>query len=532
MMTPKEATEGLLKAAQEGNTAQIKLYLSEGADVHARSKIANKTALHLVMEKGDVAAVNALLAAGADMESKDQYGNNALYCAAFFGRKDIAIILLLRGADYRSVSSADHCTPLQIAKNHGHPDIAALMNEEAIARLRQEVLEEPLHLSTAVESKQAIITAIKSRQVDALYELLRTETGLTLFYSNRGEEGARDVGDAGIRVIAEAIGRGGLALEKLVFWDVGITDDGAVALCRELSHIPVKHLQFSYNRITDTGAQVLAELLPPELEHLDLGANQITDHGARSIAAAVRGHRHLKHIHLGCDRVTPASIPAFIDALEENTSLVELVGTNYFFTQDATLAALLQRNKESIPTPVVSTVTDSSTQSETDLGRGRVEGGAEAPPLESAKTYSERELQAVDQLVENVILGALSGLPSSADYKAVSGAHMYGQLSSDKERLLRDELRDCICKSRIYADSSQLTVAQESQLLYGVTEVVRKYLRYEPRKRLHLFPEPDHVHTTIKKGKILGHAPLRAEIDDVIEQVRKAEKIKEAVVKP
>lgn len=50
------------------------------------------------METGNEDAVRALLEGGANIEAKNGWGNNALYCAAFFGLLEIAKLYITKGS--------------------------------------------------------------------------------------------------------------------------------------------------------------------------------------------------------------------------------------------------------------------------------------------------------------------------------------------------------------------------------------------------------------------------------------------------
>ncbi len=72
---------------------------------------------------GNVKAVSAQLAAGADINGRGSIGNTTpLVIAAIYGQKDVAALLIKKGADL-SISSDDGATPLLIAAFFGHRDI-------------------------------------------------------------------------------------------------------------------------------------------------------------------------------------------------------------------------------------------------------------------------------------------------------------------------------------------------------------------------------------------------------------------------
>lgn len=250
-------------------------------------------------------------------------------------------------------------------------------------------------------SKQdEIIEAVRQRNADRLYELLRNETELSLNYSSRGAEGARDVGNDGAKVVAQAWAKG-LRLTQITFWDTGIGDEGAQALSEVLQHDKhLKLIRFSYNKIGDIGAGILGKALVTNttLETLDLGANDsITDHGAIQIAEALLKNNNLKFIHLGCPRVTTACIPHFIEALQKNnTSLIDLWKDGDIFSKNEVLGKLLQRNKNLAN--ILSQLSNPEL-SELDLsskGMGDLEAKAIANKLKINRTLTHLNLSSND----------------------------------------------------------------------------------------------------------------------------------------
>lgn len=77
---------------------------------------------------GVTGAVRSRLEGGADMEDRSDDGYTALHFAAYFGRLEVARLLLERGADPNAVASnQSRVTPLHSAVAGRHRDLAGLL---------------------------------------------------------------------------------------------------------------------------------------------------------------------------------------------------------------------------------------------------------------------------------------------------------------------------------------------------------------------------------------------------------------------
>jgi ankyrin repeat protein len=65
-------------------------------------------------EEGNVEAVKQHLAAGTDVNAKDMFGSTPLHGASTLGRKEIAELLIAKGADVNAEFDADGLTPLDL----------------------------------------------------------------------------------------------------------------------------------------------------------------------------------------------------------------------------------------------------------------------------------------------------------------------------------------------------------------------------------------------------------------------------------
>ena len=86
-------------------------------------------AIHDAAKAGDLATVTALLNANPNLvSSKDSDGDTPLHIAAYKGYKDIAKLLLGKGADVNA-KNEDGDTPLHMAADKGNKDVAELLRQ-------------------------------------------------------------------------------------------------------------------------------------------------------------------------------------------------------------------------------------------------------------------------------------------------------------------------------------------------------------------------------------------------------------------
>jgi len=107
----------------------VRVLIAAGADVSAPSRNRMRvTALHSAIAGRDRESALALIAAGADVNAKQQDDFTALHEAAQNGDREVAEALLAAGAD-PSLSLTGGERPADLARTHGHPDIAQLLEQ-------------------------------------------------------------------------------------------------------------------------------------------------------------------------------------------------------------------------------------------------------------------------------------------------------------------------------------------------------------------------------------------------------------------
>jgi uncharacterized protein len=114
---------GLGYACFFGHAGLAKLLLDSGADVNlaARNGLA-VSPLHSAVARDDASLVELLLARGANPNAHEGSGMTPLHTAAGHGNRDV--IAMLRAAGARAIPAKDGRTPADIAREHGHAELA------------------------------------------------------------------------------------------------------------------------------------------------------------------------------------------------------------------------------------------------------------------------------------------------------------------------------------------------------------------------------------------------------------------------
>jgi ankyrin repeat protein len=104
------------------------LLLDTGADPKRASRNALRVSpLHSAVSAGHGAIAALLLERGADPDLEEANGMTPLHTAAGTGNREIVTLLLHAGAN-RAHPSHDGRTPAAIARQYGHPDLAAQLD--------------------------------------------------------------------------------------------------------------------------------------------------------------------------------------------------------------------------------------------------------------------------------------------------------------------------------------------------------------------------------------------------------------------
>ncbi|CAB3978044.1 dynein regulatory complex subunit 5-like [Paramuricea clavata] len=123
-----------------------------------------------------------------------------------------------------------------------------------------------------------------------------------------------------------------------------VDDDKArVLISHLLDHPSLTTLDFSHNKIGDSGARAIGKLMNGrcQLAHINLLDNKIKSHGGRAIAHALGKNTTLRTMNMRLNRLGDDGGQAMCKALAKNTTLVELnLGSNDL--GEPTAAALAQ----------------------------------------------------------------------------------------------------------------------------------------------------------------------------------------------
>jgi uncharacterized protein len=137
----------IVLAAEGGHTNVVQELIGRGANVDARRPGA-ESALMTATVHGHFAIVQQLLAAGADTSQANHWGKTALHLAAVYGHADIARQLLVAGAD-TYVQDEDSHTPKDIAQG----ELLALICEAEDERFQNDLKGYNRGLDRAVNVK-------------------------------------------------------------------------------------------------------------------------------------------------------------------------------------------------------------------------------------------------------------------------------------------------------------------------------------------------------------------------------------------
>jgi cytohesin len=110
----------LFKAVKDGDFEDVAKCLEEGASLNARN-LNGWTPLDVAASNGDKEMAELLIAKGADVN-----GGVALHVAARHGYKHVAEFLIAKGADINA-KSKDGDTPIYLAAWKGHKDVVELL---------------------------------------------------------------------------------------------------------------------------------------------------------------------------------------------------------------------------------------------------------------------------------------------------------------------------------------------------------------------------------------------------------------------
>ena len=119
-------------AAWDGDIEQVRLLISQGADVNARGRNGD-AAIHVAAWARQADAVELLIQKGAEVDAKDTNGYTALYYAVWFGDTKTTRVLVANGADLDYLPEGDpegEWPPLYYVLSRNEKDLVELMVEK------------------------------------------------------------------------------------------------------------------------------------------------------------------------------------------------------------------------------------------------------------------------------------------------------------------------------------------------------------------------------------------------------------------
>ena len=105
----------------------LSLFLAKGASVDSRNR-SGETAIHYAILKGNIAGLRFLIEHGADVNAINKLGETSLHYAVRQKQKEAVLALLDANAD-RSLASAEHCLPIDIASQTGFEEVREILLE-------------------------------------------------------------------------------------------------------------------------------------------------------------------------------------------------------------------------------------------------------------------------------------------------------------------------------------------------------------------------------------------------------------------
>lgn len=131
MATEITADKEMIKAVKSGNTARVVELLDGSPALIQAQDNEGSTPLHHAAWKGHKEMAALLLERGADVHAQNRvghWGGTPLHAAAHANQRAIAELLIQRGADVRAVSGNGR-TPLQETTIHNATSVAKLLRE-------------------------------------------------------------------------------------------------------------------------------------------------------------------------------------------------------------------------------------------------------------------------------------------------------------------------------------------------------------------------------------------------------------------
>ena len=112
--SPPDWDDSLEQAAERGDAAETKAFLSSGGDPNAVKQPGGWPLISVVAKNGHTEALEALVEGGADLNARELGGHTALAFSAKEGHVGPVRVLIGAGADV-DLPNRNGCTPLHLA---------------------------------------------------------------------------------------------------------------------------------------------------------------------------------------------------------------------------------------------------------------------------------------------------------------------------------------------------------------------------------------------------------------------------------
>jgi len=152
-------------AAMGGDLVKVQALLKDNPDLVFSKDNKGMSPLHWAAQAGHKDVAELLLAKGADVNAMDNEGRMPLHLAGRQGRRDVTELLLANGADVNAKNN-DGRTPLHLAASMGRQDIVILLlANKADVNAKTTDGQTPLHLAASM-GRQDIVNLLLADKAD------------------------------------------------------------------------------------------------------------------------------------------------------------------------------------------------------------------------------------------------------------------------------------------------------------------------------------------------------------------------------
>lgn len=152
----REDIQAFMSAGSSGDIPAMKKFVKKFPGyIDAGRSAGDYNTLMWSSKAGKISSIDFLAENGANVDVTDSTMETPLQLAAWMGRTGAVLALLLHGADYNA-PGRDGLNAADRAREHGHPEIAALIDQfargehlDTLKSLKEQLLEEELKIAAA-----------------------------------------------------------------------------------------------------------------------------------------------------------------------------------------------------------------------------------------------------------------------------------------------------------------------------------------------------------------------------------------------